>query len=114
MRIIAAPCSHWKVGARRMSNPFCIPHLSTSGRTIVMQLAPAIEERAYLWHKHVPTSHGWTMEKLNALAQGYRVQPGDISSAGRSGSSVMGENVALARESSRTKLGTLAQRVNCP
>jgi adenylate kinase family enzyme len=75
--------------------------------------ALSVEERAALWHRHLPDSNAWPAEEFQALAERYRVYPGDIVAAAASGSSTAEDATQRVRAASRGRLGRLAQLLPC-
>jgi adenylate kinase family enzyme len=76
--------------------------------------ALSIEERKQLWRDYIPSSSEWPQEEFNALASSYRVHVGDIADAARARVAGPQEAVERVRLSARTRLGNLAQLLECP
>jgi ATPase family associated with various cellular activities (AAA) len=76
--------------------------------------ALSIEERKQLWRDYIPASGEWPPEEFDALASAYRVHVGDIADAARARVAGAPEAVERVRLSARTRLGNLAQLLECP
>jgi len=76
--------------------------------------ALGITERAELWREYIPASKKWPKEESDALAQTYRVQVGDIADAARARAATAPEAVDRVRLAARSRLGNLAQLLECP
>jgi adenylate kinase family enzyme len=74
----------------------------------------AIEEREKLWRQYIPGSSKWPKGHLDSLAQTYRVHVGDIADAARARVADSEEAVKQVRQSARSRLGNLAQLLECP
>ena len=72
-----------------------------------------VEERSTLWRRHLAASHDWQPEEFRALAERYRVQPGDILAASTAGLKTPEQVGLRVREASRGRLGNLAQLLRC-
>lgn len=83
----------------------------TERRVLVPGLT--VEQRSALWRAHVPASLEWAAEDFRALAERYRVQPGDIVAAAAVGIKTPQEAGLCMREASRGRLGSLAQLLRC-
>jgi AAA+ superfamily predicted ATPase len=70
--------------------------------------------RAALWKQHVPEALAWPESELAALASQHRVTPGEIASVGARCPASAAEAAALVRESTRHRLGELAEWLECP
>ncbi|MDQ3546108.1 MAG: ATP-binding protein [Verrucomicrobiota bacterium] len=73
-----------------------------------------IAEREHLWREHIPGAKKWPKEDLVFLAQSYRVHVGDIADAARSRVVNSEEAIKRVRVSARSRLGNLAQLLECP
>ncbi len=82
-------------------------------KTVTMP-APNAAERELLWQEHVPETKTWPHEDFRSLIRQHRLLPGDIAAAAHAGSAGLAECKQIAIESSRSKLGNLAQRMECP
>ena len=71
-------------------------------------------ERASLWREYLPEASKWPKEQFLALVRRYRVVPGDIASAARVRVADPDQAARHVRESARSRLGDLAQRLPCP
>lgn len=90
------------------------PPISELVERKVKMPALSIEERKQLWRDYIPASNEWPREELEALASSYRVHVGDIADAARARVAGTQEAVARVRLSARTRLGNLAQLLECP
>jgi hypothetical protein len=91
-----------------------IPALQDALKHNVTLPIPSISERESLWLQHIDAAETWPKESLRSLSERHRLLRGDIAIAGRANTSDLDQNRQLAIESSRSKLGTLAQRIECP
>ena len=82
-------------------------------RTVVLPTNNA-RERGTLWQEHLPATKSWPKKSFHELAEQHHFQPAEIASAGRAGPENPQQAVRFAREASRTRLGQLAQRIECP
>lgn len=76
--------------------------------------ALAISEREQLWREYIPESNDWSKEESDALTQRYRVHIGDIVDAARAKSTTAADAINRVRAAARTRLGNLAQLLECP
>ncbi|MGA9772080.1 MAG: ATP-binding protein [Blastocatellia bacterium] len=72
------------------------------------------DERESLWQSYFPSSKRWPKTELRKLAQLYQVNVGDIADAARIGASSPAEAGSRVRQSLRSRLGGLAQLLDCP
>ena len=89
------------------------PALDMLEKSITLPL-PSAAERETLWREHIPESASWDQEEFRALVRQHRLLPGDIAVAARLGTTSLDQCQQMAIESSRSKLGNLAQRMECP
>jgi adenylate kinase family enzyme len=82
-------------------------------RTIKMP-ALGISDREQLWREYIPASKEWALEDSNSVAQTYRVHVGDIVDAARARVATSSEAVNRVRQAARSRLGNLAQLLECP
>ena len=82
-------------------------------RTIKMP-ALGIRERHQLWREYLPGAKKWAKDDLDSLARTYRVHVGDIADAARSRVDTFSAAVNKVRLSARSRLGNLAQLLECP
>jgi adenylate kinase family enzyme len=76
--------------------------------------ALGISEREELWREYIPGLIKWPKEEANALTQTYRVHVGDIVDAARAHAASPAEAVSRVRLAARSRLGNLAQLLECP
>ena len=82
-------------------------------RTIKMP-ALGISERQQLWREYLPVAKKWPKDELDSLARTYRVHVGDIADAARTRVDTFSSAVNKVRLSARSRLGNLAQFLECP
>jgi hypothetical protein len=73
-----------------------------------------ISEREQLWREYIPDSKKWPKGNLGSLAETYRVHVGDIADAARARVTNSEDAVKRVRHAARTRLGNLAQLLECP
>lgn len=91
-----------------------LPPISGVVERKMKMTALSIEERKQLWRDYIPASNEWPQEDFDALASSYRVHVGDIADAARARVASAPEAVERVRLSARTRLGNLAQLLECP
>ena len=79
-----------------------------------VELPPlSIEERRRLWRDLVPETAGWRPEALEAMSRRFQVNIGQIAAVADRGGATAEEAAEIVRESSRQRLGKLAQQLPC-
>ena len=90
------------------------PPISELTERKIKMPALGISEREQLWRDYIPASKEWPKEESDSLAQTYRVHVGDIVDAARARVATASEAVNRVRLAARSRLGNLAQLLECP
>ena len=73
-----------------------------------------LSERRHLWQQAIPAAVDWPAGQFESLLVQHQVSVGEIAAVARRSVSQLEEVTALIRESSRHRLGSLAQLLGCP
>jgi len=80
-----------------------------------IDLAPSTTaDRAALWRRLIPAAAAWAPPAIADLARHHHTTPADVSFAAQRGATTAAEAAAAVRERARDRLGSLAQRLECP
>ena len=90
-----------------------LPPLESVSERRVRVPALTVAQRSALWRTFLPASENWPADEFQALAERYRVQPGDIVSAAAAGIMTPQQAGQRVREAARGRLGNLAQLLRC-
>jgi hypothetical protein len=75
--------------------------------------ALTVADRSTLWRTRLPASLEWPQQEFDALAERYRVQPGDIVAVSAAAVKTPQQAALRVREASRNRLSGLAQLLCC-
>jgi len=75
---------------------------------------PSLDEREALWERCCPGFADWTDDQRSALTRRYQLSVGQTSAIGKLHPPTAAQAIELARETTRTEVGTLGHFLPCP